>query len=218
MNLEDIDIKELLPLFMRAGEDNCALADGLSEVLQPLAQQVKRLSTWDQLGMLGNAELDALAAELNIFWYNSDYSLEQKRATILNSDKIYMKLGTVGAVADVVNDIFGGARVEEWFNYGGQPHYFRIIVDNPSSMSKENEAKFLQILERVKRKSQWLEKVVNEILAGIPMYIGATVAVHKSLSVRVDVWQEHTPDIGINAGLAFSTRQAGSESPKISIK
>lgn len=218
MKLEDINIRKLLPLFMRSGEDNCALADGLSSVLQPLAQQVKRLSTWDHLDMLGNDELDALGDELNIFWYNPDYSLEQKRATILNSDKIYMKLGTVGAVADVVNDIFGGARVEEWFNYGGQPHYFRIIVDNPSSMSKENEAKFLKTLERVKRKSQWLEKVVNEILAGIPMYIGATVSVHKSLSILIDLWQDHTSDVGVNAGLAFSTRQTGSESPSITIQ
>lgn len=205
MKLEEIDVSKLIPLFMRADRDTLALSEVISETLQPLAAEISKLSTWGQLARLNTGELDTLAEELAVLWYDRTLSDDQKRVLIANSDKVYMHLGTKSAVQDVVKDIFGNAAVEEWYSYGGSPHYFRINVNDSTAMTPENEAKLMRVLDYVKRKSQWLESIQNNILTSWPLNVGMSVAVHAVLNVRVDVWQEHTTAAGIYAGASTVT-------------
>lgn len=207
MKLEDIDVSKLLPLFMRGDKDTVALSDVISETLQPLARQIAKLSTWGHLEDLTETELDALAVELRVLWYDKSLTIEQKRLLILNSDKVYMRLGTVSAVRDVISQIFGEATVEEWHEYGGSPHYFRINVTNVGGMSRENEAKLVATLETVKRKSQWLEKIINEIEASFEINIGCTIACSKHTYVKVWDWQDHVPATTLQAGTTTVTRK-----------
>lgn len=213
MKLENIDISKLIPNFMRSA-DVLALADAVSDVLQPLARQIARLSTWDHLAELDTGELDDLAEELNIFWYDKTLTDDQKRTLIASSDRVYMKLGTAKAVEDVVSDIYGPSEVEEFFEYSGRPHYFRIRVQNPEQMTPENEAKLLRVLEKVKRKSQWLEGIQHEIALSIPLYVGMTVATHDNTSITFDTWLDHTNG-RLYAGADLQTDQTGSDSPTI---
>ena len=185
MKLENIDLSKLLPFFMQTSPDTAAMSDVLSETLQTFAHEIARLATWDRIGQLASDELDELATELNVMWYSPALPDEKKRVLLLNSDKTYMHLGTVYAVETTISDIFGKSRVEEWFNYGGNPHYFRIIVERTEAMSPENEAKLLQTLDYVKRKSQWLEAIINEIETSCPLYIGASIAIHTAMQINL---------------------------------
>lgn len=215
MKLGELDIARLLPAFMRESPDNVALADGLSEVLQAIAAQSPKLSTWGHLADMPTAELDELADELAIFWYDRSLTYEQKRALIANSDQVYMKLGTASAVEQVVSDIFGGAEVEEWFEYDGRPHYFRIRVDNAAGMTPENEAKMLRVLGKVKRVGEWLESIRHEAAASIPLSVGMTVAIHDETAVIFNVWRDET-EAALHAGIDLQGDQSGPESPTIS--
>ena len=47
------------------------------------------------------------------------------RSALLN----YARLGTKAAVEDAVGIIHGGTTVQESWEYGGQPYYFRVAVD-----------------------------------------------------------------------------------------
>lgn len=207
MKLEDIDVSKLLPLFMRGDRDTAALAEVVSETLQPLAREVAKLSTWGHLEQLAEPELDSLAEELSVLWYDKSFTAAQKRLLILNSDRVYMRLGTVSAVQEVVSQIFGDSRVEEWHEYGGVPNYFRLNVTNVGSMSRENEAKLVAIIDAVKRKSQWLEKIINEIEASFEINIGGTVAISKHTYVKVWDWQDHVPATTLQAGATTVTRK-----------
>ena len=172
MKLEEIQLEHLLPLFMRNDPAAVALAEVASEALQVLARELHKLSTFDALDLLNTAELDALADELRVLWYDKTFTDEQKRVLLLQSDQVYMRLGTVQAVQDVVTAVFGEATVEEFFTYGGKPHYFRIMVKSANELSAENEAKLLRMLEYVKRKSQWLEKIYSTTLGEIALNAG----------------------------------------------
>lgn len=211
MHLQNINLGDMLPLFMRADADTRAMAAGLSEVLQVLAGQIAKLSTWDHLDSLTTGELDALADELRVFWYKSDLSDEQKRAILLDSDKVYMHLGTVSAVQSVITDVFGTAKVEEWYEYGGRPHYFRINVSTSETMTRENEAKLIALIDKVKRKSQWLEKIVNEIRASMQLHVGVTLAVSRRTRITISQWQDNTPATSYRAGTTTVTRYAESQ-------
>lgn len=217
MNLDEIDLSKLIPVFMRRDLDNLAIADILSTTLQPLAGQIARLSTWDQLSSLNTSDLDALAVELSIFWYDKTLSDEQKRLLIANSDKVYMHLGTKQAVLDVVTDIFGPAYIEEWFEYEGQPHYFRIQIESAASLTAENEAKLMQVLDIVKRKSQWLDGIQSRISQSFPLNLGMSVGIHTLLEIVVNEWQDHTAPAHSYLGAASVTRQQGAEQPELTL-
>lgn len=217
MKLEDIDVLKLLPSFMREEADNQAIAGFLSDQLRPLSGEISKLATWNELQKLDHSELDSLADELRIFWYAKDYTADVKRALIASSDKTYMHLGTKEAVEQVVSDIFGDSHVEEWYNYGGQPHYFQINVVSSGAMHPEKEARLIRILEMVKRKSQWLDKIINEILTSIPLYMGMTVGIHRQIPIRIENWQDHSSPAQYYVGASTVTRQTGPEQNEITL-
>ncbi len=216
MKLEDVNVEKLLPLFMRSDPANQAAAEVASEALQAFAQGVAKLSTWDALELLSEAELDALADELRVLWYNAADTLESKRALIAHSDKVYMHLGTVKAVTDVISDIFGPAKIEQFYEIaGGQPHYFRIAVENASALSAENEAKLERVLALVNRKSQWLERVYAQTVARIPLTVGLAVSVSTTSRVLVDKFPAWQDEVNINTHVGTTSEPEKTETTTI---
>ena len=193
MKLADIDFKKLLPLFMRRDEFNNALADAISAPLRVFARECRKLSTFDSLDLLTDAELDSLADELNVFWYDKTLPPDKKRVLLANSDKVYMRMGTKAAVKMVVEQIFGPAEIEEFWQYaGGTPHYFRIRIENSKNLTPENERKLYNLISHVKRRSQWLERITTAIIAELNLRAGATASAHISYTLPlVDTWEDH---------------------------
>lgn len=200
MKLEDITVRNLLPIFMRRDAFDVALADALSAPLKTFARECRKLSTFDALSELSEEELDALADELNVFWYDVTYTVEQKRALLAQSDLVYMRLGTKAAVKQIVESIFGPTVIEEFFEYGGKPHYFRLNVQNAANLSAEGEAKLMRLLDLVKRRSQWLDKIITEIALRVTTRVGVLLAQHKAYRQTLDTWQDNATATGIRAG------------------
>ena len=71
-------------------------------------------------GVVSEAELDEMAWELNIQWYDSTAPIETKRAVIRNSDRVYAKLGTLSR-----GTLISGEYENGWvkFTYNGQAAY-----------------------------------------------------------------------------------------------
>lgn len=159
MKLKEADIVKLLPVWMQEDESVKGLALGSSEVTKAIDARLRLLSRWDQLDQLSEVELDEMAWELNIQWYDSTAAIEKKRAVIRNSDRVHATLGTSYAVAQIVTDYFGAGEVREWYEYGGKPHHFKILSDNPELVNNNLE-RFLKLLGTVKRRSSWLDAIL----------------------------------------------------------
>lgn len=156
MKVDNINITELLPEFMQEDDFNLALAKGLNKVEQKGWGDVSRLSVWDKIDELNEAELSELAYEMNVFWYEESADIETKRKIIKNAKKVFATLGTVYAVEQVIDTYFPDAFLQEWFEYGGEPHFFKVFSNNPQDLNSQIDL-FLRVLEKVKRKSAWLE-------------------------------------------------------------
>lgn len=187
MDINSIDLKALLPPFMRADGANAAIADVLSDVLKSIAADIPKLSTFDALEKLNTAELDELAEELNCVWYDNGLSDTEKRALLANSDQVFARIGTVAAVENVIQSVFGSGYVEEFWEYGGQPHHFRISVDDPAALTEERKAKLLRILEKVKRKSQWLDEIFSTTKAKASQHIGIKIIVEREQLIKFGI-------------------------------
>ena len=169
MKLKDVDLYKMLPMFMKEDKFDKLLAQGVSNLFQRLAVDIDRTVIIGRIDKLNEAELDQLAQDWNVFWYLKSASLEQKRELIKDSSLVFRRLGTVWAVEKVMNSYLPESELKEWFDYDGDPHHFRFVTNNTDILRTDIDA-FLFILEKVKRKSQWLEGIILELRAKGTMY------------------------------------------------
>lgn len=176
MKLSNLEFIKLLPAFMREDQAVQGLAAGVDSIVPGLVAEIEKLSTWDHIDSLSEAELDDLAWELNILWYDSGATIDVKRNIIRDSDKVYKKLGTKWAVENVINTYFGDGYIEEWFQYGGEPGRFRVYSSNPT-LNESKFVEFLSLLNKVKRASSQLDGVFIVLTGQMNLYAG--VALHE---------------------------------------
>ena len=184
MKLGDLDFKRLLPAFMRDDGAVTGLSLALNEIVPQLEGSIQTLSTWDSIDLLSEEELDALAWELNILWYDVGANIDTKRDVIKNSDLVYRRLGTKWAFESVIKSYFGDGYITEWFEYGGQPGRFRVYTANPS-VSEERYGEFLNLLEKIKRASAKFDGLYITLTGQMPLYAG--MAVHQSGRERYEI-------------------------------
>lgn len=177
------------------------IADGVPRVLreQPWVKALS-LAVWElhkqtmeyidgsqiytAIDTVGEEVLDALAVNWKIDWYDTDYDIEQKRRIVKTALNIRRTMGTVAAVKAQADAIYPGSTLEEWFQYGGEPGYFRLRVN---IMTVEEQEKFaamsMREIERrlaaAKRFSAHLEEVEyydaggTATAYGMAAYVGA---------------------------------------------
>lgn len=171
MNLKDVDLIKLCPAFMRNDKSNIILANGIDNIFQTWSDNLNRLPVINQLDKLSEAELDQLASDKNIFWYDYKASLSVKRSLIKNAKTVFNRLGTVWAVESVMNDYMPGTELQEWFDYDGERGYFRIVTTNTSVLKTDIQT-FLNILQKIKRRSVWLEHIMLKLEQYLILYPG----------------------------------------------
>ncbi|MBE7708897.1 MAG: phage tail protein I [Cyanobacteria bacterium SIG32] len=177
MKLDTLDFIKLLPDFMR--DDGCvkALSESINTIFRPTAQDLKKLSDWDRIDSMTEAELDELAWECDISWYDKTASLEAKRSICKNSDRIFMTRATTAAVEEVLATYFSNAKLREHFMYDNiEPHYFKIETTDVNSYT-DKLLVFLSALEKTKRKSQWLDAIVLLLQGAGEFTVGIGVSI-----------------------------------------
>ena len=89
MRLSEVEMIKLLPSWMAQDGADRGLAAGCDTLSRDAFARLKLLSRWDKIDQLSDAELDEMAWELNIQWYDSTAPIAAKRAdrksTRLNS-------------------------------------------------------------------------------------------------------------------------------------
>lgn len=184
MKLSDLEFIRLLPQFMQDDSAVRGLAAGIDSIIPQIAAEIEKLATWDSIEKLSGAELDELAWELNIPWYDKSAPIDVKRNLILESDKVYKKLGTKWAVENVISTYFGDGYIEEWFQYGGDPGHFRIYSANPT-LNESKFVEFLNLLSKVKRASAKLDGVFISLTGQMNLYAGT--ALHEISAEQYDI-------------------------------
>ena len=177
MKLNDIEFSLLLPQFMQDDSAVRGLSAAIDSIVPQLYASIELLPTWDCLDYLSSDDLDALAWELNILWYDSGADIAVKRELIRNSDKVYSHLGTKWAVENVIKTYFGDGYIMEWFEYDGTPGHFRVYSANPT-INNERLTEFLNILENVKRASAKLDGITITLSADLSLY--SAIALHET--------------------------------------
>lgn len=117
-----------LPLALQNDSAMLALATVVANEVEIFDGQSGSLLLYSDIDDLPGKLLDILATDFKIDWWDSDRSLDEKREMFKRSFYVHRHAGAKDAVAAGVSAIYADARLEEWWQYGGKPYHFRLII------------------------------------------------------------------------------------------
>ena len=161
--MRSFDSAALLSIFppaLKKSPDYLTLAQCICIELSRAFQAATKAEVLCRVDELPEEVLDALAYDLDVFWWRPGASLEEKRTGIKQALISHRRLGTTQAVQDAIDAYFGGGSVEEWFDYNDDPFYFRIYGAEVPSGTPLYDA-FLRTIDGVKRCSAVLSSVTG---------------------------------------------------------
>lgn len=162
IKLTDARLTDALPKTLAEQPWVQALAEASRKMRRRVMAYADRTRLFCDIDEASEEALDALAVELQTPLYKDDYPLTVKRQIVKNSMLYYIRSGTRGAVEELLADIYQGAEVEEWFEYGGEPNYFRVAIDISRTtvpVAEMAPAELESWLYSVKRASSALESL-----------------------------------------------------------
>lgn len=150
------------PYSLTRDDDKEKLANAIAEELIKTIAQSEYASIFPRVDELPEQVLDALANDFNVEWYDYEGTLSEKRNTIRECIHVHRYKGTKYAVETALRSVYDTVRVTEWFEYGGEPYHFKVIIYD-SSNDKEKRARILAKVQYYKNLRSVLEETVFEI-------------------------------------------------------
>ena len=139
-----------------------SLAEAVTEQLLEVSDSMELVLIYSRIDELPEDLVDILAYDMHIDWYDYSYPLEAKRDILKNSIKVHKKMGTKYAVEKALGALYPESEVEEWFQYGGQPHHFRVICDVSKNQIQASYQDIANAVKMYKRLSSHMEEVTYQ--------------------------------------------------------
>lgn len=186
IDIAQISIYDLLPPNAQADPTVSAAARALDGHMRELTQKVKDLSFYRRLieGRITDAEADERAWQDHVDFWDTSLPLEQKIQLLLNAKEFHQIKGTPAAIEDLITILFGEGKVEEWFEYGGEPGYYQVITNNPE-VTQERAQEFYRAVESVTRLSAHLERVVLSQSEPMNLYFAGVLRMGEKMTIRM---------------------------------
>lgn len=156
-SLKDTDFYATFPPALKKDEKMVALGRLIADELHQTVEQTKKNIIYANINELSETWLDVLAYDLHVDWYDYDYPIEAKRAIIRDSVRVHQKLGTKAAVEMALGGIHPKSEIEEWFDYGGKPYRFRIVLDTTESRVAADYDEIIKTVDIYKRLTAHLD-------------------------------------------------------------
>lgn len=154
-------ITDLLNNSMRYHPETISIGYAILQEKQRLLDLALRTRLMAMIDTADEALLDYLAVELRTPAYRDTLPPEAKRRLIAGTLPFYERLGTPSAVNWLICSLFGAGEMEEWFQYGGEAHHFRVhVLREHAVVSIEDFHELIRAVSLVKRLSSWLDDVI----------------------------------------------------------
>ena len=207
IKLKDSNITDILPEVFTKEPKTIALGYALQRAMQRLLKYSETTSVYATIDTANDAVLDMLAAELDTQYYDTTLDVETKRCLVKNSLIWHMASGTPAAVEELVAAVFGEGEVKEWFEYGDDPYYFKIITN--ALMTEGMSDQFTAMLDRVKNARSHIRAIEIHREIEQPYYSGACAHSNVKPAAIIDgydVDRQATGDILSGVGSHIVTR------------
>lgn len=200
--LSEENMLSVFPYALSLDKNLSALAEAVADELQLLFSGNDALKIYPDISSLPEKLLDILAHDYKVDWYLFEGSLDAKRAQIKSSFYVHHRLGTKSALLFALTDTFPGTYIEEWFEYGGKPGYFRIRSSNPAITF--DIVSLLDLINKVKRASARLESMQLEFESSGSLICG----IGSEMTGRIDIWPRAARSVTSSGEVSVSAAQS----------
>lgn len=205
INYYDGQIADLLPGNITDDPAVQAVSLALRDGTRMLHDYTQLVYIYCNIDSAPDKVLDLLARELRTQYYTDGLEIEVKRSLIRNTLIWYMTAGTPAAVEELVAAVFGEGEVVEWFEYGGDPYWFKIKTN--ALLTEDMTTYFSEMIRRVKNTRSHIEAIEIHREIQQPYYAGAgAISLYKPAAI-IDGYK-----VGREAA---QTLNAGAESESI---
>ena len=199
--LSDIQIKDILPSSIAEDQnvqDIGKTADGL---LHGIFEKTACILLLPNLDTLPEDVVDSLAWQYHVDFYEPDMSLTKKRSMVREAIYWHLIKGTPAAVEKVVTAVFNSAVVQENWEYGGDPYWFRVTGISEPLTDGDVIARLSAAIESAKNTRSWCEGIGFQREIDQTIYAGAPILHHKRVVVYPSNF--HMPDFDVPANVGI---------------
>ena len=157
INLYDAEIVDILPESISDPDEVKAVSYAIKKAMQKFLGYCDNAYVYASIDTMPEFALDLLAVELNTQYYDTGLPIENKRELIKNTFIWYQNSGTPSAVEELIAAVFGEGEVKEWFEYGDEPYYFKILTN--AQLTPDIAEQFATIIGNVKNARSRLRKI-----------------------------------------------------------
>jgi len=183
-------IKELTPSSIK---DLQYLVDTFDTSFEEIQNQIINALILPRIDAITDENLlDLLAWQLHIEGYELATTIGQKISMIKNAFLLHKYKGTPYAIKQVFASLGITAELQEWFEYGGNPYMFKVLLDTVIS-DEETYIKLANLINEYKNIRSWLDSIGVHREYTNDVYIGSALDDGKYYTV-----QTHLPDVNIS--------------------
>ena len=129
LNLDDTAIlKKTLPSSIAGDQTVQDISDSIQPQLNKACLDIASVLLLPKLDTLPEDIVDSLAWQYHVDFYRDSFPLATKRKLVRTAIERHRRKGTPAAVEEIVRTVYKDSIVEEWFEYGGEPYWFRILL------------------------------------------------------------------------------------------
>ena len=157
--LKDVELKSILPTSISEDENVRKTADAVSNELTAVTTLIPNVLVYSHIDQLPENLLDLLAWQFHVEDYDDSADIDIKRKQVKTAIAVHRYKGTVYAVKVVVEALAGGAKVREWYEYGGNPYHFRVEQMPDKVRCGGSVEAFTRAIENAKNVRSWLDEL-----------------------------------------------------------
>lgn len=186
-NIFQLNMLDILPVSIKTDEITAVCA-ALDRQLQEINLHLYDNIIIPRIDELDENIIDLLAWQFHVDFYEPlNLDLNKKRKLVKDAVINHKQKGTKSAVKTLCKTVFfDDFEIQEWFEYGGTPYYFRIVMGKDSVKTREEYKLLMQAINTAKNTRSHLEKLISEYEVNNPLYFGIsakTIRIIKSLEV-----------------------------------
>ena len=127
IDLKSGTIQDILPVNLITPETK-ALSYAFANAQKKMLEFAKTVHIYAELSRVPERVLDLMALELGTQYYDHNFPRSIKEKLILQTMVWYMHAGTPSVLDEFLETVLDGGYIEEWYDYGGKPYFFRAYA------------------------------------------------------------------------------------------
>ncbi len=151
-------LKEILTVSLQESKEIQALTESFDTVLSEIFQKIPNVLIYSRIDTLSEEVIDLLAWQFHIEGYELAETEEEKRALVKKAIELHRYKGTRWAIKKVFEVLGINAEIQEWFEYGGEPYKFKVLLKSVVQ-DEDTYRKLIELINEYKNTRSWLDSI-----------------------------------------------------------